>query len=174
VSLPAHTPREVAVVQWLQQRFGHASAERVISGPGLQNLHNALCGLDGLPAPSLEPARIAELGLAQQDAHCVEAVQLFYAWLGSLAGNLALILGATGGVYLGGGILPRWGLAALEASAFRERFEGKGRYRAMLAPIPVWMIDAAESPALLGAARHLDDAVAHSPLATTAPAALAG
>jgi glucokinase len=85
----------------------------------------------------------------------VEALALFCALLGSCAGNLALTLGARGGVYIGGGLAPRLG-AALDASAFRQRFEAKGRFQGFLQAIPVWVITADPSPALLGAARALD------------------
>ena len=75
--------------------------------------------------------------------------------LGSVAGNLALTLGARGGVYIGGGIVPRLG-AWFGGSPFRARFESKGRFHGLLADIPVWVITSKQSPALLGAARALD------------------
>jgi glucokinase len=87
----------------------------------------------------------------------VEALTLFCALLGSVAGNLALTLGAHGGVYIGGGIVPRLG-AWFDASPFRARFEAKGRFAPLLQGIPVWVITADTSPALLGAARALDAA----------------
>jgi glucokinase len=87
-----------------------------------------------------------------------DTLAFFCGFLGSVAGNLALTLGATGGVYVGGGIAPRLG-EAFAASPFRERFEAKGRFRSYLATIPVWVIHADVSPALLGAARALDQAI---------------
>lgn len=156
VTLSPATPREWAVVAWLHERFGHASAERAVSGQGLENLYQALCALDGVAeAPTLTAAQISQRGLAGDDARCTEALQLFCAWLGSVAGNLALTLGATGGVYIGGGIAPRLG-PFLQRSALRERFEAKGRFQPLLANIPLLLIDAATSPALLGAACALD------------------
>lgn len=156
VTLSPTTPREWAVVAWLQERFGHASAERAVSGQGLENVYQALCALDGVPdAPVLTAAQVSQRGLCGEDARCTEALHLFCAWLGSVAGDLALTLGATGGVYIGGGIAPRLG-AFLEASMLRERFEAKGRFRSLLAQIPLLLIDATTSPALLGAARALD------------------
>lgn len=156
VSLPASNPREQAVAELLWQRFGHASAERAVSGQGLSNLCGALHQLehgqwpDQLPSP----AEISARGLSGQDPLCAEVLAQFCAHLGSIAGNLALTLGATGGVYIGGGIVPRLG-DWFERSPFRERFESKGRFAAYLAPIPVWVITADPSPALLGAARAL-------------------
>jgi glucokinase len=156
VTLSPATPREWAVVAWLQARFGHASAERAVSGQGLENLYQALCALDGVSeAPTLTASQVSQRGLSGEDVRCTEALQLFCAWLGSVAGNLALTLGATGGVYIGGGIAPRLG-SFLQNSTLRERFEAKGRFRPLLANIPLLVIDAATSPALLGAARALD------------------
>jgi glucokinase len=85
----------------------------------------------------------------------VEALTHFCALLGSVAGNLALTLGARGGVYIGGGIVPRLG-DGFHRSPFRQRFEAKGRFAGFLQPIPVWVITSAQSPALMGAARALD------------------
>ena len=90
------------------------------------------------------------------DARAVQAVELFFAFLGTVAGNLALSLGARGGMYIGGGIVPRLG-DRIDASAFRERFEAKGRFRDYLRGIPTFVVQASTSPALLGAARALED-----------------
>jgi glucokinase len=155
VTLAAGNPREAAVLEVLREHFGHASAERAISGQGLEALYNALCVLDGMPnAVPLTAAEISQRGLAASDAQCVEAIDLFCAFLGSVGGNLALTLGARGGVYIGGGIVPRLG-EAFTNSRFRACFEDKGRFRAYLASIPVYVIHAEVSPALLGAGRAL-------------------
>jgi glucokinase len=156
VSLAPANAREDAVVGRLRGRFGHASAERALSGPGLVNLYEVLCDLDGAPSRGLDPADISAAGEASTDPHCVEALDLFLAWLGSVGGNLALTLGARGGVYVGGGIVPRLG-DRVEQSAFRERFVAKGRFRAYLEAIPTWIVEAKTSPALIGAARALDE-----------------
>jgi glucokinase len=155
VTLAAASEREAAVLRVLRERFGHASAERAVSGMGLEALHAALATLDAPGGTSTLPAaEITARALAGSDARCTEAVALFCSFLGSVAGNLALTLGARGGVYIGGGIVPRLG-ALFEGSAFRERFEAKGRFRDYLAQIPVFVIHASVSPALLGAARAL-------------------
>ncbi|MEN9843355.1 MAG: glucokinase [Pseudomonadota bacterium] len=164
VSLPAHTPREQAVVALLWERFGHASAERAVSGQGLSNLHAALTRLDeGFWPEALLPAdTITRLALASPaDARCAEVLDLFARFLGSIAGNLALSLGALGGVYIGGGIVPRLG-HWLADSPFRDRFEAKGRFKDYLADIPVWVITAEVSPALRGAAQALNQSQAAS------------
>ncbi len=155
VSLAPDNAREDAVVAVLRERFGHASAERALSGSGLVNLYEALCRIDGVAARTLEPAGVTADALSRADARCVEAVDLFFALLGSVAGNLALTLGSRGGMYIGGGIPPRLG-DWIDRSAFRERFVAKGRFRAYLDAIPTWLIHAETSPALLGAANALD------------------
>lgn len=153
VTMAATDPREAAVLEVLRGRFGHASAERVLSGPGLVNLHSALSELDG-GAAALTPAAITESALAGDDPLCVEAVAMFCGMLGTVAGNLALTLGARGGVYIAGGIVPRLG-ALFDRSSFRDRFLDKGRMRAFLDPIPTFVITH-ELPAFLGLAEAAD------------------
>ena len=155
VTLAPGNAREAAVLQVLRERFGHVSAERAISGMGLEALHDALCTLAGTSnAAALSAAEISRRALALADPQCVEALDLFCAFLGGVAGNLALTLGARGGVYIGGGIVPRLG-DAFTNSRFRECFEDKGRFRSYLEAIPVYVIHSEVSPALLGAARAL-------------------
>lgn len=154
VTLAAADDLDARVLSVLRQRFGHVSAERVLSGPGLVNLHEAVCALTGVAAPTLTAADISAAAIAGTDPRCVEAARLFAGFLGNVAGNLALTLGARGGVYLGGGVVPRMG-PAFDAGVFRRRFEDKGRFAAYLKPVPVWLITAA-APALIGASRALD------------------
>ena len=156
VSLASANAREDAVIAVLRDRFGHASAERALQGAGLVAMYEALCKIDGAAAASLDPAGVTAAAMAGSDARCVEVIELFFAFLGSVAGNLALTLGARGGVYIGGGIVPRLG-DWIDRSAFRERFIAKGRFRAYLDAIPTWLIHAETSPALIGAARALDE-----------------
>ena len=156
VTLPAITPRERLVMDGLAQRYGHASAERLVCGQGLLDAFGLLCTADGvMPASITSAADVTEAALKAHQPQAVEALTMFCAVLGSVAGNLALTLGAHGGVYVGGGIVPRLG-AWFDSSPFRERFEAKGRFKPYLADIPVWVITSAQSPALLGAARSLD------------------
>jgi glucokinase len=155
VSLASANAREDAVVAVLRRRFGHASAERALQGQGLVSMYEALCEIDGAAASSLDPAGVTAAAMAGSDARCVEVVELFFAFLGSVAGNLALTLGARGGVYVGGGIVPRLG-DWIDRSSFRERFIAKGRFRDYLDGIPTWLIQAETSPALIGAANALD------------------
>jgi len=156
VSLAGANAREDAVIAVLRERFGHCSAERALQGAGFVYLYEALCKIDGVAAASLDPAGVTAAAIAGSDARCVEVVELFFAFLGSVAGNLALTLGARGGVYIGGGIVPRLG-DWIDRSTFRERFIAKGRFRGYLDAIPTWLIHAETSPALIGAARALDE-----------------
>ena len=155
VSLAPGNAREDKVVAALRDKFGHASAERALSGMGLVNLYEALCSIDGAAAKALDPAGVTGAATAGSDPRCVEAVEIFFAFLGSVAGNLALTLGARGGMYIGGGIIPRLG-DWIDRSTFRERFVAKGRFRDYLEGIPTWLIHAETSPALIGAANALD------------------
>lgn len=155
VSLSATTPLEFAVIQHLQKRYGHVSAERVISGAGLVDLYHALCDLkDGqgreITTPTEVMARARDVPLSTAN----QALDMFCGFLGSVAGDLALTLGARGGIYIGGGIVPRMG-ERFEASSFRARFEDKGRFKHYLQDIPAWVIHSPVSPALQGASQAL-------------------
>ncbi len=156
VTLPAVSARERLVMDGLIQRYGRASAERLLCGQGLVDACAILCAADGESgqAPG-NAAEVTEAALSGRLPQAVETLDHFCALLGSVAGNLALTLGARGGVYIGGGIVPRLG-DRFAQSPFRARFEAKGRFSAYLQAIPVWVITSAQSPALTGAARALD------------------
>ena len=155
VTLAAQTESEYRVIELIRQRYGHVSAERVLSGQGLVDLYLALRQMQKQqPVDVAGAAEITAWALQNKDPLALQSIDMFAGFLGSVTGDLALTLGARGGVYLGGGIVPRW-LGWFETSQFRERFEAKGRFKAYLKDIPVWVINAAESPALLGAARSL-------------------
>ena len=157
VTLAAESETEFEVLSAVRKRHGHASAERVVSGPGLVELHEVLQQLRARPrseGPG-DPASIIASAIDGADPRAIEALDMFCAFLGSVAGNLALTLGAGGGVYIGGGIVPRLG-RWLDGSAFRRRFESKGRFTGYLSAIPTFVIDAPTSPALQGAANALD------------------
>lgn len=155
VTLPAATARERLVMDGLIRRYGHASAERVVCGQGLLDTCLLLCEADRVATSGMTSAAdVTEAALQAAHPQALEALNLFCAMLGSVAGNLALTLGAQGGVYVGGGIVPRLG-NWFDGSPFRSRFEAKGRFQPYLADIPVWVITSVQSPALLGAARAL-------------------
>jgi len=154
VTLPAVTAEEDAVIAMLRRRWPHVSAERVLSGPGLVVLYETLCAIAGRPAQPFSPADVTDHAINGTDPTCVETLRLFCAMLGTVAGNLAVTIGATGGIYLAGGILQRFG-DVFAASPFRARFEDKGRFQSYLRRIPTILI-LDESPALLGLANYQD------------------
>jgi glucokinase len=154
VTLAATDAQEAAILSVLRQRFGHVSAERVLSGAGLVNLYGALCALGGTAERALSPSDLTDAALDGSDPLCAQAVQRFTAFLGNAAGNLALTLGARGGVYVGGGIVPRLG-EHFDGLLFRQHFESKGRFTDYLKLMPTHLITAA-APALIGASNALD------------------
>jgi glucokinase len=156
VTMAPANERESAVLDRLRARFGHVSAERVLSGPGLVNLYRALCEIDDKVPADLSAEKITETGTAGSCGYAGASVAMFCAMLGTVAGNLALTLGARGGIYIAGGIVPKLG-EAFERSEFRRRFEDKGRFREYLGAIPTFVITRKHA-ALLGAARLLNDA----------------
>lgn len=138
-ALGAGTAREIDLLRRLRQRWPHVDNERVLSGPGLVNAYVALCEIDGV-APRMEtPEAIAAAAQAGDDAQAREALQVFCGLLGSLAGDLAVTLGARA-VYLAGGIPARI-RPFLLASDFAARFRNKGVLADMLARVPVWLVD---------------------------------
>jgi glucokinase len=145
--------RERDVARVLSRRYGHLSCERILSGGGLVNIYEALAELADREGTTLTPPEITNRALAGSDDLCREAVGIFCDALGTAAGNLALILGARGGVYVGGGIVPRL-LPLLRRSEFRARFEDKGRLADYVRQIPTYMI-LREHAGLLGAAAAL-------------------
>jgi glucokinase len=138
-TLPAISVREDAVLDHLRKRYGHVSAERVLSGTGLENLYHAIGVLDGIEVPPRNAAQITNAALKETCPTSRATLDMFCAMLGGFAGNVALTYGALGGVYIAGGIAPRI-LDYLARSEFRRRFEQKGRFRAYLAAIPSHVI----------------------------------
>jgi glucokinase len=155
VTMAAVTARENGVLDWMRRHFDHVSAERCLSGPGLVNLYNALAALDGVPAAPYTAAQITDPATAARDPLCREATAMFCAMLGTVAGDLALTLGAQAGVYIAGGIVPRLGTRFVE-SGFRTRFETKGRLSPYVAAIPTYVVTH-PLPAFLGCAAVLAD-----------------
>jgi glucokinase len=142
VDLAPSNERELAVVYQLMRERGHVAAEDAVSGPGLEALYLAIAALDGVSFKAKPvAAEIAKAARAKTDAVAVEAVALFTGWLGSIAGDLALTLGAQGGVYIAGGIVAQWG-ELFDAKLFRRRFEAKGRIKYFLEPIPCYLVTA--------------------------------
>ncbi|HZF81002.1 MAG TPA: glucokinase, partial [Rubrivivax sp.] len=136
--------REIAILRHALTEFSHVSFERLLSGPGIELIHRALRARAGLPPRDLSAPQITQYGLAGSDPVCAETLQAFCAVLGTAAANLAVTLGAFGGIYIGGGIVPRLG-AYFDASPFRARFEDKGRFSDYVSGIPTFVITAADA-----------------------------
>ncbi|MFG1613914.1 glucokinase [Nonomuraea wenchangensis] len=151
VTVPVVDERELEIVRVLRARgMPHVVAEHVLSGPGLVRLHRALAEVNSVSAPELSAADIVA---RLDDSLCAETVEVFCGLLGSFAGNVALTLGARGGVYLGGGVLPRI-VERVRAGGFRERFTSNPDMAAYLEGIGTSLI-VAPQPALTGAAAWL-------------------
>jgi len=156
VTLSAADEFEARLLDEVRREFPHVSAERLLSGIGLPVLHAALARVLGQTAQALTAQTIVDRGVTAADPLCRQTIDIFCALLGSFAGNVALTLGARGGVYIGGGIVPRLG-DSFFASRFRERFEAKGRFRVYLEAIPTAVITdtlAALSGAALAIEQH--------------------
>jgi glucokinase len=143
---------EMELLRRLTQRFGRVSCERFLSGPGLVHIHESLSDLHGWNAVRREPADIVAAATAGDDRLCVETVERFCLILATVAGDLALVQGADA-VAIAGGIPPRM-LPFLESHTVRDRFDAKGRARAVMQTLPVAVIIDPD-PGLLGAAAVL-------------------
>ena len=144
---------EQAVHDLLRRRYGHVSVERVLSGPGLLAIYQAVCNMKTIPAEQLAPEEISARALAGTCPHCLEALTCFCGALGSFAGNLALTMATFGGVYIAGGMVPDF-TGFLANSEFRKRFEEKGRYQEYNRKIPTYVITT-PYPGLIGAGAYL-------------------
>ncbi|WP_293746473.1 glucokinase [uncultured Paraglaciecola sp.] len=145
---------DIAIWQFLTDKFGHASAEEVLSGRGLVHIYQAIAKYKNLSAVLDDPADITERALDGSCVLSVATLNQFCKILGSFAGNLALNLGTRGGVYIGGGIAPRF-TNFIKQSEFRARFEAKGRFRDYVAGIPTFIITEPDH-GLIGAMAYLN------------------
>ncbi|AIR85506.1 glucokinase [Pantoea rwandensis] len=153
VDFAPNSEEEGEILEVLRAELGHVSAERVLSGSGLVNLYRAIVKSDSREPENLKPKDVTERALKDSCIDCRRALSLFCVIMGRFGGNLALNLGTFGGVYIAGGIVPRF-LDFFKASGFRAAFEDKGRFRDYLVDIPVYMITH-DQPGLLGAGAHL-------------------
>jgi glucokinase len=163
--------REVDILRFAWREHQHVSAERLLSGMGLEIIYRALRDRAGMAAgEALDAAEISSRAMDASCPVCVETIECFCAMLGTVAGNLAMTLGALGGMYIGGGIVPRLG-HLFSGSQFRARFEAKGRFSTYLSQIPTYVITA-EYPAFLGVSAILTEqlSASRSPASTATPA----
>ncbi|MGH8853616.1 MAG: glucokinase [Telluria sp.] len=157
VSFSPANQLEVEILQYAWREFEHVSSERLLSGAGVELIYRALSERAGRP-DSLAAPEISRRGLSGECALCDEVLDTFCGMLGTAAGNLAITLGAQGGVYIGGGIVPRLG-ERFASSSFRRRFEQKGRFSGYLAQVPTYVITA-DYPAFLGVSAILSEKLA--------------
>jgi glucokinase len=139
VDLGPRTDRDLAIFPHLERIEGRVSAEQVLCGRGMVNLYRAVCAADGVEASLSDPADISSQGLSGADAQAAETLRLFVTYLGRVAGDMAVIFMARGGVYLAGGI-PQKILPALQGPEFRTAFEDKAPHAALMAQIPTSIV----------------------------------
>lgn len=144
---------EIRLLQWFRGRYGRVSIERILCGQGLLDIYTAMCEFEGHDCTLKTPACVSEAARSEEDPVARQAVLRFCKILGDATGDAALTLGARGGVYLCGGILPRI-LDTLRISDFRKAFADKGRMSPYNADIATWVVTA-KWTGLLGAAEAL-------------------
>jgi len=160
ISLAPGNAREVAILAELGRDRDYVSYETALSGPGLVNLYRAISTLRGTTATLSEPADVTGAALGGSDAAATEALDVFCGLLGSFVGDLAMLYGARGGVYLAGGILPQV-RERLVASSFATRFFNKGVMRAFLQQVPVRLMDHGQLGVIGAAGLYLHGSTAH-------------
>jgi glucokinase len=153
IQLAARVGREQAVLAELAQLDTHLPYDSVLSGPGLLRMYQAVCRLDGAQEQLHEPVAITAAACAGTNAQAVETLRLFCGWLGSFAGDLAMLYGATGGIYVAGGFLSRM-TDFMAKSSFVNRFLDKGVMRPFQQTVPVHVVDHAQL-GVIGAASWL-------------------
>ncbi|MGD2160290.1 MAG: glucokinase, partial [Gammaproteobacteria bacterium] len=151
--------RETEVIGIIRAHHNFISAESLVSGPGLVLLYESIAKCDGVEHELLSPQQITSKALDGVDSSAEQAVAMFCGVLGSIAGNLALTLGARGGVFVGGGIVPKLG-DYFAGSSFRARFENNSRFGKYLSQIPTYVISS-KYPALIGAAVAIKQQYSH-------------
>jgi glucokinase len=145
--------QEITVLRYLNTMKKRVSYEQLLSGYGLEQIYQALVSEEGIDLPQLSAQEISKQGIDNSCTLCNQALLIFCQTLGSFAGNLALIMNSQGGVYIAGGIVPRF-IDFLKASKFRERFESKGRLSHITLQTPTYVITE-QQPGLLGAAAYI-------------------
>ncbi|MFL0799684.1 MAG: glucokinase [Agarilytica sp.] len=154
VAFAPYTEREKELLDIMQIEKDYVSAEDILSGEGLRNIYQSLLRLDKMADHDISAAAISELAVKERDPHAQESLSIFCAVLGSVAGDAVLTYGAKGGLYLGGGILPKIE-DFFHHSDFIERFKNKGKMSCYLKDVPIFLINH-DHPTLLGAAQHLE------------------
>lgn len=155
IALAPGNEREIEILRYLARDRAYVSFEHALSGPGLLNLYRALCALRGQTPVQMAPSQVTQAALERSDAAAVEALDVFCGLLGSFVGDLCLLYGARGGVFLAGGILPQI-RDVLLTSSFRQRFFNKGVMRAFLQQVPVRLMEHGQHGVIGAAGLYLD------------------
>lgn len=155
IALAPGNDREIEILRHLSRDRAYVSFEHALSGPGLLNLYRAICALNAQSAVLELPSQVTQAALSRSDAAAVEALDVFCGLLGSFVGDLVLLYGARGGVFLAGGILPQI-RDTLLASSFRQRFFNKGVMRAFLNQVPVRLMEHGQLGVIGAAGLYLD------------------
>ena len=159
-TFPAENERELAILERMRKGLGRLSVERVLSGPGLADIYQAIAASNGLGDVELSPKEVEQRAISGEDDMATQALDFFVQWLGRFAGDMALAFGARGGVYIGGGIAPKM-LSRLEQADFREEFERKGRMKPYVEAIPI-QVSVSDYPGVKGAAAGLCTTLANA------------
>jgi glucokinase len=155
--LPMINEEEDLILAQLRRKFGRVSAERFLSGNGIINIYQALLQINNQPVEEVTPDVIVNKALSNSCPICLATLTHFCTFMGRFGGNLALTLNTQGGVYIAGGIVPRF-IEFFKSSPFREAFEHKGRMSFLVKKIPVYVITHAD-PGLLGAGVYLQNSL---------------
>lgn len=155
--LPMTNDAEDRILAQLRKKFGRVSSERFLSGNGIVNIYQALLQIHNQPVEDVTPDIIVKKALANSCPICLETLTYFCTFMGRFGGNLALTLNTLGGVYIAGGIVPRF-IEFFKTSPFREAFEHKGRMSYLVKKVPVYVITH-EDPGLFGAGVYLQNSL---------------
>lgn len=155
--LPMTNDKEDRLLAELRKKFGRVSSERFLSGNGIVNIYQALLNINNQPIEEITPDVIVKKALSNSCPLCLETLTYFCTFMGRFGGNLALTLNTQGGVYIAGGIVPRF-IEFFKSSPFRHAFENKGRMSYLVKKIPVYVITH-EDPGLLGAGVYLQNSL---------------
>ncbi|NRA60878.1 MAG: glucokinase [Psychrobium sp.] len=152
--------RQCQLLENLMAKFEHVSVERLLSGQGIVNIYQSLAFIDGLDAQSYDASQISQGFINRSDPLCIETIELFYQILANFLGNMVLFSGAFGGVYIGGGIMPRL-IEYIDKELFIKAYSHKGRFSDYVLKAPIYLITESQ-PGLIGAAVYLQQILVQS------------
>jgi glucokinase len=158
VTLAAQNAKEAAIFERIKKDSPSISAELLLSGEGIRRLYFALAALDGVIVDEVMSEEITQRALNDEDKICVETLEIYCNLLGTFAGDIALTVGARGGIYLAGNVLRQVEPFLSKSTQFRKSFENKGAMQQFLSDIPVNVITV-EEPGLIGASAWIEHSI---------------